>query len=119
MLTALNKFNEAIFEKDIMTNDDKELIGIIAELKFADFSLCSCSDSFKNAHEDIVEKRTKLSIARSVLANARRRGESSAYINRAVAEYRQHEQPFLNARKKFLDLLGIEDERLKEETQKK
>ena len=112
---ALTNFSEAVFEKNIMTNNETELIAIIAEVKFVDYSPYSCSNAFLNAHKELVERMTELSIARSVLANAKRRGESANYVNHSEMAYRRLEQPFLNAQKKFWDLHAKENVRIERE----
>jgi len=109
---ALADFSEAVFEKNIMTNNETELIAIIAKVKLVDYSPYSCSNTFLTAHKELVERMTELSVARSVLANAKRRGESANYVNHSETVYRQREQPFLNAQKKFWELHAKETERI-------
>jgi len=118
MLMAHNEFVEAI-AKDILMNDENELIKIISEIKLADFSLCSCSDSFKAAHKELVDRMTDLAVLRSVWANAKRRGDNTNYIVHSEDKYRQSVQPFNNARTKFWDLLDKENKRIERETKEK
>ena len=114
---VLKDFSEAVFERDIMTNDEAELITIIAKVQLVDYSPFACSNAFLTAHQELVERMTELAIARSVFANARRRGESAAYVNHSAAVYRQRQQPFRNAQNRFWALQRQEDERIEREMQ--